>query len=107
MAQRRNYLLPTLFLSNSEQKSHGHTNANLFTHAFDHLALTYPSKLNSDISILQAISHFHGLKNVPIGFQEHLACMWGASPLAQLVKNPPAMQGMQIQSLGGEDPLEE
>ena len=68
MAQRRNYLLSTLFLGNSEQKSHGHTNANLFTYVFDHLALTYPSKLHSDISILQGISHFHGLKNVPIRF---------------------------------------
>ena len=69
MAQRHNYLLSTLFLSNSEQESHSHTNANLFTYAFDHLALTYPSKLNSDISILQGISHLHGLKNVlpPLG----------------------------------------
>ena len=27
-------------------------------------------------------------------------------PLAQLVKNLPAMQETQVQSLGGEDPLE-
>ena len=27
--------------------------------------------------------------------------------MAQLVKNPPAMQETQVQSLGGEDPLEE
>ena len=26
--------------------------------------------------------------------------------MAQLVKNPPAMQETQVQSLGGEDPLE-
>ena len=27
-------------------------------------------------------------------------------PVAQLVKSPPAMQETQVQSLGGEDPLE-
>ena len=31
----------------------------------------------------------------------------GASLVAQLVKNPPAMQETQVQSLGWEDPLEE
>ena len=31
----------------------------------------------------------------------------GASIVAQLVKNPPAMQETQVQSLGWEDPLEE
>ena len=31
----------------------------------------------------------------------------GASQVAQCVKNPPAMQEMQVQSLGREDPLEE
>ena len=30
----------------------------------------------------------------------------GASPVAQTVKNPPAMQELWIQSLGREDPLE-
>ena len=30
-----------------------------------------------------------------------------ASLVAQLVKNPPAMQGTWVQSLGQEDPLEE
>ena len=30
-----------------------------------------------------------------------------ASLVAQTVKNPPAMQEIQVQSLGGEDPLEE
>ena len=30
----------------------------------------------------------------------------GASPVAQSVKNLPAMQEMRVQSLGGEDPLE-
>ena len=30
-----------------------------------------------------------------------------ASPVAQLVKNPPTMQETWVQSLGGEDPLEE
>ena len=29
-----------------------------------------------------------------------------ASLVAQLVKSPPAMQETQVQSLGGEDPLE-
>ena len=30
-----------------------------------------------------------------------------ASPVAQLVKNPPAMQEIPVQFLGREDPLEE
>ena len=30
----------------------------------------------------------------------------GASPVAQMVKNPPAMQETWLQSLGQEDPLE-
>ena len=30
-----------------------------------------------------------------------------ASPVAQMVKNPPAMQDTWVQSLGWEDPLEE
>ena len=34
------------------------------------------------------------------------ASFW-ASPVAQLLKNPPAVAGMQIQSLGQEDSLEE
>ena len=29
-----------------------------------------------------------------------------ASPMAQMIKNLPAMQETQVQSLGGEDPLE-
>ena len=32
--------------------------------------------------------------------------MWGASLVAQLVKNPPAMQETWVRSLGREDPLE-
>ena len=32
--------------------------------------------------------------------------VWGASQLSQMVKNLPAMQESQVQSLGGEDPLE-
>ena len=31
---------------------------------------------------------------------------FGASPVTQLVKNPPAIQETQVQFLGGEDPLE-
>ena len=34
------------------------------------------------------------------------AATWGASHVAQLVKNMPAMQETQGQSLGWEDPLE-
>jgi len=30
----------------------------------------------------------------------------GASPVAQWVKNPPAVQETQVRSLGGEEPLE-
>ena len=33
--------------------------------------------------------------------------MLRASQVAQMVKNPPAMQEMQVRSLGQEDPLEE
>ena len=32
--------------------------------------------------------------------------VWGASQLSQMVKNLPAMQETQVQSLVGEDPLE-
>ena len=32
--------------------------------------------------------------------------VWGASQLSQMVKNLPAMQETQVQSLGQEDPLE-
>ena len=32
--------------------------------------------------------------------------IWGASLIAQLVKNLPAMKETQVQSLGQEDPLE-
>ena len=32
--------------------------------------------------------------------------VWGASPVAQLLKNPPAMRETWVQSLGWEDPLE-
>ena len=31
---------------------------------------------------------------------------WGVSLVAQMVKNPPAMQDTWVQSLGWEDPLE-
>ena len=31
---------------------------------------------------------------------------WGASLVAQMVKNLPAMKQTRVQSLGGEDPLE-
>ena len=36
-----------------------------------------------------------------------LGIVTGASLVAQLVKNPPAVQETQVQSLGWEDPLEE
>ena len=34
------------------------------------------------------------------------ACSYGASLIAQLVKNPPAMQETLVRFLGQEDPLE-
>ena len=34
-------------------------------------------------------------------------CMWGASLVAQMVKNLPAVQETRVRSLGQEDPLEE
>ena len=33
--------------------------------------------------------------------------LWWAPQVVQWVKNPPAVQEMQVQSLGQEDPLEE
>ena len=36
----------------------------------------------------------------------HTACLTGASLVAQLVRNPPAMQETWVRSLGQEDPLE-
>ena len=45
-----------------------------------------------------------------IGVKERMdfliVCLCGASLLAQLVKNPPAMQETAVQFLGREDPLE-
>ena len=34
-------------------------------------------------------------------------CMYRASFVDQMVKNPPAMQEIWVRSLGGEEPLEE
>ena len=40
-------------------------------------------------------------------FFDGLICStWPASLVAQIIKNLPAMQEIQVQSLGGEDPLE-
>ena len=39
-------------------------------------------------------------------FKKQLGCSW-ASLMAQMVKNPLAMQETQVRSLGWEDPLEE
>ena len=36
----------------------------------------------------------------------HIVCLCGASLLAQLIKNTPAMQETLVQFLGWEDPLE-
>ena len=46
------------------------------------------------------LSHFH--------FHQDATLLWlkGASLIAQLVKNLPAMQETPVQFLGGEDPLE-
>ena len=41
-----------------------------------------------------------------VGFRAHLKSVW-ASLVAQIVKNPPAMQETWVSSLGWEDPLEE
>ena len=38
--------------------------------------------------------------------QEHVFQIYWASLVAQAVKNPPAIQETQVQSLGREDPLE-
>jgi len=39
-------------------------------------------------------------------FVLHIRAISGASRIAQLVKNPPAMQETPVQFLGWEDPLE-
>ena len=36
----------------------------------------------------------------------HRSVWHGGFPVAQMVKNPPAMQETPVRSLGGEDPLE-
>ena len=46
------------------------------------------------------LSVFTGLSIIDV------SCIWWAAPVAQLVKNPPAMQETWVQSLGWEDPLE-
>ena len=44
--------------------------------------------------------------NGNLGETDHLSETKGASLVAQVVKNPPAMQETWVQSLGWEDPLE-
>ena len=46
-----------------------------------------------------------GVPTCGLGF-EHPHCAKGASFIAQLIKNPPAMQETPVQFLGREDPLE-
>ena len=41
-----------------------------------------------------------------VGFRAHLKSVW-APLVAQIIKNPPAMQETWVSSLGWEDPLEE
>ena len=50
-----------------------------------------------------SIFHISGLKSINYIMYDEL---WGF-PVAQLVKNPPAMWETWVQSLGWEDPLEE
>ena len=45
------------------------------------------------------------IKYLVVVFRKHLLRIW-ASLMAQLVKNPPAMQETCVQFLGQEDPLE-
>ena len=45
------------------------------------------------------------LKPSVMDFEHYIASMW-ASLIAQLVKNPPAMQETPVRFLGWEDPLE-
>ena len=55
---------------------------------------------SSKASILQRFQ-FHSGENLVKPNDQ-----WGASPLAQTVNNPPAMQETRVQSLGQKDPLE-
>ena len=65
--------------------------------------------------LLYQIEKASGHSRAPYGYQQGKVVWWEmsrykwASPIAQLVKNPPAMQeteDMWVQSLGQEDPLE-
>ena len=51
--------------------------------------------------VLQRVGH-----NCVTNFHFDFHSFVGASLIAHLVKNPPAMQKTQVQSLGWEDPLE-
>ena len=53
-----------------------------------------------------AIISITGVAVVGYLFKKQLGCSW-ASLMAQMVKNPLAMQETQVRSLGWEDPLEE
>ena len=55
--------------------------------------------------VVNKVSHRHGLCYCCCYVRLFGIVLW-ASFVAQLVKNPPAMQEMQVRSLGGEDPLE-
>ena len=51
--------------------------------------------------------HFYcGKAGIFLMLNELLICLFWASLVAKSVKNLPAMQGTQVQSLGWEDPLE-
>ena len=52
--------------------------------------------------VLYPLSHLGS----PIPMWIHICMYYGASLVAQLVKNPPAMQEIPVQFLGREDPLE-
>ena len=44
-------------------------------------------------------------KSNPLVYLERGTSTWGPSLVAQMIKNPPAMQETRVQSLGRDDPL--
>ena len=60
------------------------------------------------MSLLRAALEVKSLrpKEFYLGFKKNSLSFKRASLVAQKVKNPPAMQETQVQSLGWEDPLE-
>ena len=65
-----------------------------------------PGEGNGEFHGQQSLEGFHPWGHKELDMTEQLAFSFWASLVAQMVKNPPAMQETRVQYLGWEDPLE-